>query len=91
MKIRKMNYKEMFSQPREHFKKIFEKHNEEPPATFREAITRLQSADAPLVWSLGKWIYDRGARTDASEEAVKEFLNICPPFRALVYAMLMSW
>jgi hypothetical protein len=39
----------------------------------------------------GKWLYDRGAETDASESAVKQFMNMCPPFRALIYAMLMSW
>jgi hypothetical protein len=91
MQTRKTDYKEMSCKPREHIREIFEKHKETPPITFREAITRLQGADSPLIWNMGKWLYDRGAETDASEVAVKQFMNICPPFRALVYAMLMSW
>jgi hypothetical protein len=40
---------------------------------------------------MGKLLYDRGAETDASEATVKQFMEVCPPFRALIYAMLMSW
>ena len=91
MKTRQTDYKEMFSRPREAIEKVFEKHVEAPPTTLREAIARLQGADAPLKCSIGKWLYDRAADTDASEASVNHFMSICPPFRALVYAMLMSW
>jgi hypothetical protein len=91
MKTRKTDYKEMFCRPRQPIKEVFEKHKEAPPTTLREAITRLQGADAALIWSMGKWLYDRGADTDANESSVKHFMSICPPFRALIYAMLMSW
>jgi hypothetical protein len=91
LKGRKTSYKQTFSKPRLRIKEIFAKYGEAPPATLREAISRLQSADAALIWTMGKWIYDRGAETDASEATVKQFMDVCPPFRALIYAMLMSW
>jgi hypothetical protein len=91
MRTRKTDYKEMFCRPRQPIKEVFEQHKEAPPTTLREAITRLQGADSRLMWSMGKWLYDRGANIDASEAAVKHFMNLCPPFRALIYAMLMSW
>ena len=40
---------------------------------------------------MGKLLYDRAAETDASEATIKEFMKACPPFRALIYAMLLSW
>jgi hypothetical protein len=64
---------------------------EAPPATLREALSRLQSGEGRLIWGMGKLLYDRGAETDASEATVRQFMEVCPPFRALIYAMLMSW
>jgi hypothetical protein len=40
---------------------------------------------------MGKLLYDPIAKTDAVEATIKDFLGDCPPFRAVIYAMLMSW
>jgi hypothetical protein len=53
-------------------------------------IARLQG-EGSLIWSMGKLLYDPVAKTDASEAPIKEFMGACPPFRAVIYAMLMSW
>jgi hypothetical protein len=52
---------------------------------------RLQSGEGRLIWGMGKLLYDRAAETDASEATIRQFMDVCPPFRALIYAMLMSW
>jgi hypothetical protein len=88
---RKRRYKSTFSDLRPRIQAIFRKHGEVPPTTLREVISRLEAADATLVWTMGKWIYDRGAETDASETTIKQFMDVCPPFCCLIYAMLMSW
>jgi len=91
LKTRKTDYKEMFCKPRVQIQEVFKNYKEAPPATLREAIARLQSGNGALIWNIGKWLYDRGAETDASEARVRQFMDACPPFRALIYAMLMSW
>ena len=91
MRKRKTDYKEMFSKPRVPISEIFKKYNEAPPTTLQEAVTRVYGSDKPLVWSMGKWLYDRGSGADVSEAFVQQFMDVCPPFRALVYAMIMSW
>jgi hypothetical protein len=91
LKSRQKNYKEMFSNLRPELRKVFDPHGEAPPATLREALSRLQSGEGRLIWGMGKLLYDRGAETDASEATVRQFMEVCPPFRALIYAMLMSW
>ncbi|MGO9072872.1 MAG: hypothetical protein ACLQEI_01670, partial [Terriglobales bacterium] len=91
LKNRKKKYKQTFSELHPRILEIFAKHGENPTPTLREAISRLQNADAALIWTMGKGIYDRGAEADANEATIKQFMDVCPSFRALVYAMLMSW
>jgi hypothetical protein len=90
-KRRQKNYKQMFSNLRPELRRVFDAHREAPPTTLREALSRLQSGEGNLIWGMGKLLYDRGAETDASEATVRQFMEVCPPFRALIYAMLMSW
>jgi hypothetical protein len=80
----------MFGNIRPELEEVFKRHGEAPPPTFRKAIARLQSGGS-LIWNMGKLLYDRAAETDASEATIKQFMDVCPPFRALIYAMLMSW
>jgi hypothetical protein len=70
---------------------IFKKHGEEPPATFPPAISRLENVEGSSVWVGAQRFYDRVTRTDSDEATVKEFMSVCPPFRALVYAMFIPW
>ena len=91
LKNRQKSYKQMFSNLRPELRKVFDAHGEAPPTTLREAVTRLQGTEKSLIWSMGKLLYDRGAETDASLATVKQFIEACPPFRALVYGMIMSW
>jgi hypothetical protein len=90
-KDRQKSYKQTFSSLRPKLRKVFDAHREAPPPTLREALSRLQGGEGKLIWGMGKLIYDRGAGTDAGEETVRQFMEVCPPFRALIYAMLMSW
>jgi hypothetical protein len=89
LKERRREYEEMFVNIRPELEEVFKRHGEAPPPTFREAIARSQR-DGSLIWNMGKLIYDRPAQTDVSETTIKEFMEACPPFRALIYAMLMS-
>jgi hypothetical protein len=48
-----------------------------------------------VLWGLGKGLYDRatGNTADAgiSDDEVKVFIDVCPPFRAACYALVMAW
>ena len=84
-------YKQMFSGIRPKIEAVFAAHGETPPRAFRDVIARLQNGEGTLIWDMGKILYDRATETDASEATIKEFMRVCPPFRALIYGMLMSW
>jgi len=70
---------------------IFEAHGEEPPSAFQVAVSRLANSDGSAVWFMAKQFYDRAAKTNTDEATAKEFMRVCPPFRALIYAMFIPW
>jgi hypothetical protein len=82
----KKAYKKVFAKPREELERVFAAYREAQPATFKQAI-----AQTSLRWRMGKWLYDRAANTDVSEATIKEFMAACPPFHAMIYALLMSY
>jgi hypothetical protein len=84
-------YKQMFSSIRPKIEAVFAAQAEARPTTFRNVIARLENLENSLMWGIGKLLYDRAVETNASESRIKEFLAVCAPFRALIYALLMSW
>jgi hypothetical protein len=69
------------------------------PTTFQEAVIEYGPR---LIPGFGKGLYDAGLRadaalwgetitTDTAPEVVQDFMDRCPPFRATLYAFLMSW
>jgi hypothetical protein len=69
---------------------VFLRGGENPPRTFSEAARRIGS-EGGLVWSVGKMLYDHIAGKEVQEKQIREFMGICPPFRAIIYAFLMMW
>lgn len=84
-------YDHVLVQLRPKLQKIFKDNGEDPPPTFRQAAARAEAANPNLIVGMGKPLYDHIAGTDASEETIKQFIDACPPFRAVIYALLMRW
>jgi len=92
-------YKAMWLNLRPKLDPIFDAQGIPRPTTFAEAY---QNGSSALFPAMGKALYDAGLRFDAelngesrtfdtSPETVKHFTDNCPPFRALLLALLMSW
>lgn len=71
--------------------RVFASHKEAPPATYLQAVTRAKNGTPNLVTAIGKRLYDRAAETNASEATIEAFVDVCPPFHASIYALLMTW
>jgi hypothetical protein len=89
--MRQKEYKQLFARLRPKIEEIFVAHAAVPPPMFRDAIARSRGAEPNLVLAIGKDMYDRPAKTNASQATVQEFLDVCSPFRVLIYGILMSW
>ena len=62
-------------------------------ASFRDAA---QASINPggVLWGFGKGLYDHatGNKDDGiTDDEVKAFIKVCPPFRAACYALVMAW
>jgi hypothetical protein len=90
LKARRKEYEDMWAGLRPELEEAFKKHGEALPLAFREVVARMQ-AEGNLIWHMGNLLYDRAAAADASEATIKEFMEACPPFRAIIYAVLLSW
>jgi|HubBroStandDraft_1064217.scaffolds.fasta_scaffold133588_1 hypothetical protein len=83
-------YRKMFTDMRPDLTAVYERHGEPLPRTLDEVITRLHRPNSKLIWSIGKMLYDRTARTELDESAMNAFIEACPPFRAILYGMILS-
>jgi hypothetical protein len=83
--------KRQFVSLRPKLQSIFEAHGEQSPATFRPAISRLENSGGSSLWAVAQRFYDLVTKTDTDEATVKELMRVCPPFRALVYAIFIPW
>ncbi len=85
------DYRQMYSRLQPELARVFAEHGEALPLTLTEVFTRLRESGSTLLVDTGKLLYDRAANTNASQATVGEFMNVCPPFRALLYGMQLSW
>ncbi len=92
-------YKQMWVDLRSKLDSAFIAAGKPRPTTFKDAF---KEYGPQLLPSIGKGLYDGGLKAEAAErgeqiqvdtdiETVKHFIDNCPPFRALLCAVLMSW
>ena len=92
-------YKALWVQLRSKLDPVFAAKGLPRPKTFEEAF---KNGSPELLPAMGKGLYDAGLRFDAElrgEKAepdtnpatVQDFIDNCPPFRAQLCALLMSW
>jgi len=71
---------------------IFESNGESPPTTFRPALSRLEAiGDGGSLLYAARRLYERAVGSAADKAMVREFMDCCPSFRALVYAIFVPW
>jgi hypothetical protein len=90
LKERQREYKAMYSNLQPKLAAILAKHGEAAPPTFQQAVARLKG-EGKLITGMAQLLYDPIAKVDSSEATIREFMDVCPPFRGVIYAMLMSW
>jgi hypothetical protein len=90
MKAVKAEFEMIWATLRPKLEEIFQSHAEPRPSSFEEILPHA-TGDTGLMWGIAQGLYDKIARTPASDETIRHFVNNCPPFRCVVYAFLMTW
>ncbi len=83
--------KKRFVSLRPKIEAIFGKHGELSPTMFQPTISRLEKAEGGSIQAMAQSYYDRVTETNSDAGTVEEFMRVCPPFKALIYAMFVPW
>lgn len=82
------DFRVIFSNAKPAFQKIFEERNEARPSL--RAVTEHLMADGGAYLTIGAGLMERATGTRPDEAAVKDFIERCPPFKALLIALCFS-
>jgi hypothetical protein len=44
-----------------------------------------------VLWGLGQLLYGHVSPAPVTEDEIKSFMEVCPPFRAACYGLVMAW
>lgn len=69
---------------------IIRKDPSKRPATYKQAV-EIAAMERGVMWGFGAGLYDRVAGKEATDPEIKEFMDVCPPFRATCYGLVMAW
>jgi hypothetical protein len=69
---------------------ILEKEPAKRPIRFGDAVA-IAVRDEGVLWGVGEVLYGYISGKEPSEAEIKTFMNICPPFRAACYGLVMAW
>ena len=84
-------YKQTFAALRPELQALFALHGEPPTTKFRDAIRRAEAGNPNLLIAIGTDLYSKAVKSAVGEAIVHSFIQACPPFKALLYSILMTW
>jgi hypothetical protein len=90
LKDSRKEFEGVWSHLRPKLMEVVRRHGRAAPIQLDEVLPMVE-AEGGLLWSFGQGLYSRVAAGDTSESTVRNFMERCPPFRAVAYAYLLAW
>ena len=75
---------------RPHLDAILVKDPSKRPTSFRAAV-EIAVRNGGVLWAFGQALYEHVSGSKPAEAEIRAFMDICPPFRAACYALVMAW
>ncbi len=82
-------FKKIFGDARPHFDEIFENHGERIEDC-KVLVEALQTGKDGAFWAIGADLYMRVTGKEAEEATIRKFVDVCPPFKALLLAICIA-
>jgi hypothetical protein len=60
------------------------------PRTYQEAV-EIASVHGRILWGFGAGLYERVVGKEPTDTEIRAFMDVCPPFRATCYGLVMAW
>jgi hypothetical protein len=83
-------FRQMFTTLRPKLDLAFANHGTPRPLTFRDALKGDKEGNQTLTVSMGRMFYIGITGAKVSRNRVREFIEVCPPYRAMLYGMMMA-
>lgn len=83
-------FKKMWTGLRKGLDAILANDPSKRPTSYQDAVA-IAERDGGVLWTFAKWLYKPIAKTEPTEEEIKSFVEVCPPFRAACYGLVMAW
>jgi hypothetical protein len=83
-------FEKMWKGLRPKLDEILKKDPAKRPTTYQQAV-EIASVHGRLLWSFGAGLYERVAGKEPTDPEIKAFMDVCPPFRATCYGLVMAW
>jgi len=68
---------------------ILRKDPSSRPGSFQDAVA-MAKCGGGVFWGFGKWLYGISGK-QTTEDEINAFAEMCPPFRAVCYALVLTW
>ncbi len=81
-------FAQIYERARPHFQKLFRRHSAQPPS-LGELIEALQVPGGAF-WSLASGLHSKPTGVNIDETAARGFVDVCPPFCALLMALCVA-
>jgi hypothetical protein len=89
MKELDRQHRKMFSSLRSKVEALFAARGDQQPLTFEDALVHIENEPQSVRLGYAQMFYEKITGWKISRFGVSEFMEICPPFKALVYATLL--
>ncbi|HUA14791.1 MAG TPA: hypothetical protein VMG31_05800 [Verrucomicrobiae bacterium] len=83
-------FEKMWKELRPKLDEILKKDPVKRPTTYRQAV-EIATVHGRLLWHFGAGLYERVAGKEPTDAGVEAFMDVCPPFRATCYGLVMAW
>ncbi len=83
-------FEKMWKQLRPKLDEIVAQHPSKRPTSYHAALA-IATMEGGVLWGIGRELYRYVTGSTPTEAEIKTFMEMCPPFRAACYALVMAW
>lgn len=82
-------FETIYADARPHFDAIFERYPDRARHPVEEVLEAFQQPGGSF-WEMAAHLYERACGHRPDEGAMQKFVDLCPPFRTILYAMVLA-
>jgi hypothetical protein len=82
-------FETIYADARPHFDAIFDRHSDHARPTVEEVLEAFQQPGGSF-WEMAARLYERACGHCPDEDVVRRFVDLCPPFRTILSAMVLA-